>query len=233
MVFIAPLSTLRTRLTYAPSSRSFQITFESVPGTHCSMQPCCQRHAVLLPRSAHLSPFSMSTMPIRISSSVQWDRCSKPICMLRTRAAGRIEFELVVVAEPVVLWPLGDRPDRWKSRGGLGLTALLCEPRPARFKEAAPVNAIHASVTLTAVGHTGSTRSKRPSNAQGAYDSPAGRPGSAIRDHRRAGEACVYWPQQSGDFSYEHSQASSAEYTCVRSTRSTCNAKTYGTVLLQ
>ena len=45
MVRFFPVFTLTIRDTYWPPSRSFQITSSFVPGSHCSMQPCCQHHA--------------------------------------------------------------------------------------------------------------------------------------------------------------------------------------------
>ena len=48
------------------------------PGSHCSIQPCCQHQACDSPRSIHRSLSFRSVIPIRILSAGAGERCSNP-----------------------------------------------------------------------------------------------------------------------------------------------------------
>jgi hypothetical protein len=70
--------------TAGPSSRSFQITSVFEPGSHWSMQPCCQHQARVSPKGIQRSWSARSIMPTVMTSLGSGVRFSKAASMLST-----------------------------------------------------------------------------------------------------------------------------------------------------
>ncbi len=78
------------------------------------MHPCCHPQALLLPSSIHLSLSWVSTMPTRIDI-VGRRRAMLELDLIRQHVSiRRIEFQLVVVPEPVMHGAARDRANRRK-----------------------------------------------------------------------------------------------------------------------